>query len=88
MYVVPRNEVESLAEVAKQNIDSANEKAKIYYKESEAYRILYENVRRIVAKEILSEFEAELKDVKCFDREFDRYIQLTLEQLKRKYLGE
>lgn len=41
--------------------------------------------RAEVAREILAELESELAEVKCFDREFGVYLDLTIAQLKKKY---
>ncbi|MBO7250823.1 MAG: hypothetical protein J6V42_06075 [Clostridia bacterium] len=43
------------------------------------------NAKSEVAREILTELESELADVNCIDREFDVYLNLTIEQLKKKY---
>ena len=62
--VVPKSDVEKIADVAQKNIDSANERAEMLRKESEKLRVLYENARQEVAREIFEEIEKFIQDRK------------------------
>lgn len=54
---VPKSALEGLATVAQRNIDSANERAEKFCAESEKTRVLYENARSNVAREIFDEID-------------------------------
>ena len=89
--VVPKSEVEKIAEVAKQNIDSANERAETFRVASEKSRVLQETARATVAREIFEEIEKAHNECIWIDITTRiGYLQQTkfehkLAELKKKY---